>query len=394
VNAGRWAHLLAIGGMILLAGAATQPATQPAPSISALIADLSSPDFSVREEAERKLSDLGPSVEPALRAALRGIVSDEARARLGHVLDHFDQCSLLHASITMHYINAPLAKILKDFAGQAGADLGTGDPALAPYLSGHTATLDLDNADFWTAMKALNEATGLEPCVGPGGLKLSPPGVSLPFPIPTAHVFAGVLVTPFPLVETQARAGNENQPAGESMISVSVNVIPEPKLHVVGVVREDWVQECIDDTGQSLTISGIPRIPTVIERGRQWSWTQTLVLAEGNSAATKMSRLKGKLDFFVQTRGEVLEIPSILRARNVTKSDADISLTVLSCSKIGRRYTLSIRVQGMTMRDMAFRDFITTAQLLDAAGRPIARQSIGAVGGADGLERVSSQCTR
>jgi hypothetical protein len=108
-------------------------------------------------------------------------------------------------------------------------------------------------------------------------------------------------------------------------------------------------------------------------------------LGEGDSAATKISRLKCKLDFFVQTRGETLEIPSILRARNITKSEGDISLTVLSCTKTGRSYTLSVRVAGMTMRDMAFRDFISTAQLLDAAGRPIGRQSIGAGGSPDGL---------
>jgi hypothetical protein len=260
VNPGRWAPLILIGAMMLLAGATTRPATQPAPSVSALVTDLSSPDFSVRQEAEKKLSDMGSSIEPALRAALRANVSDEARARLGHVLQQFDLCKVLHASITMHYANAPLAKILKDFASQAGADLGTGDPALVPYLSGHTATLDLNNADFWSAMKELNAATGFEPCIGPGGMTLSPQDVnlsggSLPFLNPEARVFAGVLVIPFPVIENRVGV---NQPVGESMISVGVHVIPEPKLHVVGIVREDWVQECVDDTGQSLTpIGGI-----------------------------------------------------------------------------------------------------------------------------------------
>ena len=374
---------------MLLAGAATEPTTRPAESVPSLIADLSSPDFSVREIAEKRLSDQGPAIEPVLQNAMRGNISDEAKARLAHVLEQLDQSKILHASLTMHYTDAPLAKVVNDFAWQSGGDLGAADPTLAQYLKDRTASLDLNNADFWTAMKGLNAAGDLVPNIGPTGMTLAPDGLPIsgePVQIlnPEVRSFGGLLLVPHPCQEIQNSSGN--QPAGESTVIVTIDVIPEPKLYVVNAMNMDWFRECVDDKGQSLSSIGrAPRRLFFGARKRQWSWPLNITLREGARQATKISRLKGEVNFFVQTRGEILEIPNITRAKNVTKSDEDISLTVLSCSKTGQNFALSLRLRGAGMRDPAFRDFMTSAELLDVLGQPIARQSFGAVQAADGL---------
>ena len=54
-----------------------------------LIAQLDNPNFSVREAAEKKLTDMGPSIEPELREAQRGNLSDKARARIEVLLARF-----------------------------------------------------------------------------------------------------------------------------------------------------------------------------------------------------------------------------------------------------------------------------------------------------------------
>ncbi|MGA2443002.1 MAG: hypothetical protein ABSH08_18775, partial [Tepidisphaeraceae bacterium] len=107
----------------LVAGAAiaqsqtTQPgATQPSDQVGSLIAQLGDPNFSVRELAEKKLTDMGPSIEPELRDAQKGNLSDEARARIAVLLARFQDAMALHATVTMHYTDAPLMKVLADFA--------------------------------------------------------------------------------------------------------------------------------------------------------------------------------------------------------------------------------------------------------------------------------------
>ena len=100
-----------LGGATCFAqSAATQPAaTEPGNSIAALIAQLSDPVFSVRQNAEKALTDLGPTIEPQLRDAQRQNLPDETRARLQAIIARFDEAISLHASVTLHYKDAPLA---------------------------------------------------------------------------------------------------------------------------------------------------------------------------------------------------------------------------------------------------------------------------------------------
>jgi Tol biopolymer transport system component len=64
-----------------------KPASADAKKVAALIADLDSDDFDTREKATKELEDLGRAAESAVRQALAGKPSAEARVRLGKVLD-------------------------------------------------------------------------------------------------------------------------------------------------------------------------------------------------------------------------------------------------------------------------------------------------------------------
>ena len=70
---------------------ATQPTTQARPDVAALVGQLDDPDFGVRELAEAKLEEMGPGIEGELRAAVKPGTSDEARARIYHLLREFEQ---------------------------------------------------------------------------------------------------------------------------------------------------------------------------------------------------------------------------------------------------------------------------------------------------------------
>jgi hypothetical protein len=363
---------------------ATQPSgTEASPSdrIALLIAQLDDPNFNVRELAEKKLSDMGPSIEPQLRDAQRGNLSDEARARIDVLLGRIQEAMALHATVTMHYAHAPLMKVLADFARQAGGNLGIDDPSVAQFAEGRVATIDLDNADFWQAMRAVKDVSGLSPWIGQSGLTLAPAEGRLITQVDLSNKYVrssgGLLIAPLQTREMQIINYQTDQSSGEMVLTL--NVIPEPKLHVIATSLVDWLKDCVDDKGHSLMPTGPNRrfFPgLMMQRGvRQPMWSLQTSLREVPGMGSKIARLRGEINLSAQTRSQVLEIDDITRARDATTNDGPASFTVMGCSKTNMNYQLTLMIRGITMNDPQFLDFVSSAELIDDTGHTIIRQN-------------------
>jgi len=358
--------------------------TMPSAQISSLIAQLDSPDFSVRQAAQNKLIDLGPDIEPMLHSALAGKLSDEARARLNDVTGRLEESSLLHAAVTMHYKDAPLQTVLNEFAWQSGADLDVRQPSVTSYAQDRTASIDLDRANFWQALRAVSDASGLRPGVGAMGLTLAPSGQRAFMQIDLANPYAretgGLFISPRNCQEFRMLNYSVNQPAAPSTLTLAIDVFPEPKLHVIGASNMNWLKECVDDKGHSLLPAGMNQRffrPMMMARRRQWWWPLQVTLLPNPQLGTKIARLRGQLDFTSQTRSQIVEIGDITHARNVTKDVGDVSLTVLSCQKTNLNYQLGMTLQGVTVGDPVLQDFLSSAELVDDDGQTVRRQSFG-----------------
>jgi hypothetical protein len=360
---------------------ATEPAaTMPSAQILSLIADLDNPDFSVRQAAENKLIDLGNEIEPMLRSAMEGKLSDEARARLNDVIGRLEESRLLHATITMHYKNTPLQTVLNEFAWQAGGDLEVRHPTVTSYAQDRTASIDLDHADFWQALRTVSEVSGLRPGLGPLGITLAPSPqralVQIDLAGPYAREAGGLLISPRTCQEFRMINYSGNQPMIPTTLSLIIDVIPEPKLHVIGASNFNWLRECVDDKGQSLVPPGInPRFVRPMARRREWWWPLQVTFQPTPQMGTKIARLRGQLDFTAQTRSEIIEINDITHARDVTRNIGDMALTVRSCQKTNLNYQLSMTFQGVTSGDAMLQDFLTSVELVDDDGQAVRRQA-------------------
>src|SRR5271170_3965388 len=118
-----WLGILAIA-LARAAGAdgraPSQPATQPTPQVLALVNDLTSDQFSVRQKAQRDLEQMGEPVIPQLQQILDGPLTDEARTRVSSAMHRISEARQFGASIiTIHCTDAPLQGVLEDFAHQA-----------------------------------------------------------------------------------------------------------------------------------------------------------------------------------------------------------------------------------------------------------------------------------
>jgi hypothetical protein len=377
-----------IFSLLLLTGAAaTQPAaTESSDPVAVLIGQLDAPEFGVRELAEKRLSDMGPAVEPRLRLALDQNPSDESRTRLNDVLARLDEAKAMHASVTMHYANTPVTKILADFAAQAGGDLGIGDPSVATFVDGRVASVDLDNAGFWQALRVVSDASGLSPSIGQSGLTLAPEIgraiMQIDFASPYAQTAGGLFIVPQSGQEIRMIRYQGNQRQG--FITLVINVVPEPRLHVLGAVGFDWARECVDDKGNSLIMPAVAN-QRFMRRGfmmsaqgpRQPFWSLSANLREFPGMGTKIARLRGELDCTVQTHAQTFEFDDVTRAAGQTKSDGQVDVTIKSCSRMGLNYRLDMAFIGIgiNMGTSSVQDCINSVQLVDDHGQIIERQS-------------------
>ena len=356
-------------------------ATQPADSISTLIAQLSDPVFGVRERAEKELEAMGPTIAGQLRDAERTNLPNETRARIEHILARFEEELALHASITMHYKDAAVMTVLNDFAGQAGSRLGIDDPLVVKNAQGRTASVDLDQADFWQALRVVSRATGLPTCMGISGATFSafPGRAGSPLNLSNRYAIdkGGLLIMPLGLQKMDRIDYGTGQTT--DFMSLPIGIYAEPKLHILGAIDPNWLKECVDEKGNSL-ISKTPDhrfFPGfILQRGmRQWSWTLVASLTQAADMGSRIARFKGEFNFSAQTRGATLEIDDVTNPQPTPVRDGDTTITVLSCSKIGLSDHLTIRFNGASVNSPEFLDFSNTAELLDDQGRVAPRQN-------------------
>jgi WD40 repeat protein len=119
-----WRLIAAPEQSLPLLRAKVKPVTINEGHIARLVSALESDRFREREEADRKLADLGELAEPALRATARNSGSAEARRRADRLLDQIDRATptsdelrLLRAVEILEYIaNAEARRILERLA--------------------------------------------------------------------------------------------------------------------------------------------------------------------------------------------------------------------------------------------------------------------------------------
>jgi hypothetical protein len=373
---------------------AAAPATEPA-DVGSLVANLDNDQFSVRQSAEQALDAMGPGIEPQLRDALKQSLSDEARARIQHLLDNFDETKALHALITMHYKDAPLSQVLNDLAGQCGGDLDVRDPMLSTQT--RSLSIDLDNSDFWRALKAVCEGGGVVPQIRgnsselflmPADARLGKPFNPVTFFSNHSRISGGLLISPQRCGDSSTYDYGQDRSV-RSPIALQIYVFAEPKMSVIGELNTDWLKQCEDEKGHSLALAGQAQ-PFFFNnmRARQTWWQLNVNLTPTPDMGEKIAVLRGEFDFFVQTKSENFEIDNITQVQNVSKTDGDLTVMIHSFQKTPPTYRLDISLQGPAVRtgDPMVNDLMTSMEVLDDAGQPLRRQMIRPTASAGGLD--------
>jgi hypothetical protein len=385
-----WLGVLAIAltRAVLGDGPTTQsialPTTQPTPQVLALVNDLTSDQFAVRQKAQQDLEQMGEQVIPQLQEILDGPLSDEARTRVGAAMQRIaDQRQFGPSVITIHCTDAPLQGVLEDFAHQAGADLGVYRLEIRGYLQSHKITLNLERADFWTALQAVEDGSGLHPRANSEGQMVLDNMMGFwggqMGDRSRAKIAGPCLIAPASINWSMQYANNASNLTLQLMASI------EPKLRVVGGFQPNWLRECVDDKGHSLVSPNTQFGRGFASGQQQWMSPLQVNLRVVPGMGTKIARLKGELDFSVQTKSETIVIDNILSAQNVSRNIAGSVITVQQLRSIGGQYQLNLLITGplgAPNSDFLRNSMNSEFQILDDNDQPL--QQVGGGQGFDG----------
>jgi hypothetical protein len=358
---------------------AVLPTSRPTTQVSALIDDLTSDSYETRQAATKKLVEMGDAVEPQLHEALKGDLTDEARARITAALRGIQEHRDFGPSvITLHYKNAPLPTVLNDFATQAGADLGVRRPEIAGFIGNRYVSVDLDHVNFWTALDTVGQISNLrpQPYNGETRMLLGMNGGGMMMSSDKSVISGPFIIVP----QTSSRTVSYYNGGGQrsSTLSLQLMAMAEPKLHIIGNHNQDWLKECLDEKGHSLLIGG--QQPMYSNQSRWW-WQLYANLGQPAGIGNKIASLKGELKFTIQTKSDVIAINNLMQVRNLTKTVGNNTLTIQRCESDGAQYQLHLAVANMAISNnnnpwQAMQDVLASIEILDRDDQPLRQQNV------------------
>lgn len=338
--------------------------------IDALIQQLSSPDPAVRNEATRKLVEMGPDAQAALKAFV------EARSAAESALAMIESNQIASATpVTIELKDATPREALEALAEKTGFRLEAYNESSWDNANLPTITLSATDVPFWDVMLDMmkqgefsiyqggdSEAMQFMPQRNIGGPSL----VSLPR---SDH---GSFVVLAQSLQRQSSLQLSDPQNISRSLSLQLVVLAEPKVNVLRYTYQPQLEEAVDDKGNSLApqrhgssfgSSG----------SRQFMWNINVPLQQPENGGSTLKSLRGSFKVTVQTRSESVDVPDIMTTEPVTRKVGDLTITVHPAQRQDdRRFEVKLVVErGPNMDQQSFYNMLNQVrgiQLLDADG--------------------------
>jgi hypothetical protein len=245
----------------------------------------------------------------------------------------------------MHFHDQPLPNVLADFARQAGADMGISHLAMPDAMKSRKVSIDLDRADFWKALSAVESATGLHRRPDNDGRMILDLRGGFPIAQDNGFTCGPCYVVPQALTWSLFYANMRNNRV-ESNMNLSLLVMVEPKLRLAGSFNGNWLRECVDELGHSLMPTNfMPNFP--FNMAQPWIPLSTnLRVVPG--MGKRIARLKGDLTFDVQSQSIVENIDDLNSMHNLTRTVGPEQITFEQFTRENGQYQLRLSISGVT----------------------------------------------
>ncbi len=363
---------------------APAPATMPTVSkeMQGAIDRLTDDDANTREAAQDQLVQMGPIAIDPLKQLIAATTDIEQRTGAQAAIMRIEEMAMTGPTIiTMKMENVTAEQIVAEFTRQAKVMGKSSDGEADDVSGGKKYSINIDHQLYWTAARQICKATGLKINLHGGNspIGFSRGGMDLPGP----YFIDG----PFMIVATTLSTNTDIELAHPGNINRNQNIqfvcFAEPKLQIGQRPNSVKLVEATDDTGKSLVAADTEGMYSGFTDGNQGYWDANAMLNTPEPAAKKIVRLRGQLQVVATTKTETLEIPDLLKAKNVTRTAGGQSITVNSVNVRGDEVTVNLSILASNMNDGGYQ-MMQSVRLVDAEGHYLQNNGVGGGGGMNG----------
>jgi hypothetical protein len=309
-----------------------------------LVRKLDADQLAERDEAEKNLIDKGPAALEFIPDA-DDKTSPEIRERLKRVRQKLQaamaEAAIQPAIVTLKDDAMPLSKALAALAEQSGNKIEDrredfGQPKSDPQIK-----VDFEKTPFWKALdQVLDRAElALYPFAdGPGLNVVAKSEKSLP--LGDSVAYAG----PFRFQPTQTMAIRDLRTDSTPPLRVTVETAWEPRLKPIAIRQRLKDIEATDDRGIRLTVDGEANLDVPVDSERTAIEFVVPFLAPAREAK-EIASLKGKLTALVQGKVETFQFEDLLKAKNVQKHVAGVTVTLEAVQQNNEAWEVRMRVK-------------------------------------------------
>ncbi len=325
----------------LLAIAADPAAEAPlAEQVAPSVRQLDAPQLAERDEAERKLIELGADVLPLL-PPISDRTSAEVALRVTRVQQKLLKAQALSAAepttVTLSAEDMPLSEVLKEFAKQTGNPIHDHRQTFGEEQDDPRIKAKFDKTPFWEAFDNVLDQGGLTlyPYTGERGAFVisRPPGE---LPRSKGAFYNGV----FRLQGARFEAARDLRNPSMESLKLFLEVTWEPRLQPFAILQPLGEVSATGSDGQPLAVAGADAEPEALIREGITAAELEIPFALPKRSVEKISSLKGK--FLALVPGPVQdfrfsELPVATRNAPPRRVEQRKAGTVVSLDQVRRK---------------------------------------------------------
>jgi hypothetical protein len=335
---------------VVVALALFVPSQSPADlglQVRLLVRDLDAGQKAVRDDAERRLIELGAPALAVLPESRPGD-SAEVALRLNRVRLALLRLKTAHAleasTVSLHVQNAPLAEVLAEIEKQTGNKLIDYRRQFGQQVDDVAVTLDLDRVPFWQAVDKLNAAAGLTTYAfgGEDGLALVARTANEgPADLDRNHVvYCGAF-----RVKVRRLTTSRNLDAAAGELQVELEAAWEPRLRPLFLTVAAKNLSLFDDADRRLSPTNPDLVLEVPPQGRASQVEVRFTTAAPRREAKSLRRFRGSFDVLLTAEMHTFRFKLLAEHQREQQRAAAVTVVLEPSRKINTLLELPIRIR-------------------------------------------------
>lgn len=328
--------------VLLVPGQETDLQPDLGTQVKKLVAQLNGTELAERDEAEKQLLALGPSVLEFLPS---GSNEAELRLRLERIRQSLGreaaEQAVAGATVTCEFKDVPVSQVLSEFEKQTGNKIIDYREQFSQEVTDPKVSVSFDKTPFWQALDSvLDEAElAVYPFVNEKAIALvardGGAGRS-----EAAHYSGSFRFQPLEITARRDLRGDQGQ-----RMTLTIEASWEPRISPIFIRQEMAELKALDEAGKPLTVSAENETQEInIDPGVS---AQELILPFElpNRESKKIASLKGTLHTLLPGGQETFRFTDVEKARNVEQKKANVTVVLESVRKNNELWEARVRIR-------------------------------------------------